>query len=63
MRDILKFVQSVGFFLRCGSFSVNLQEAGTACEVESKNLRALPEIDSEPRRVTHSAEGGGEGSA
>ena len=34
-----------------------LQEAGIACEVESKNLRALPEIDSEPSGVTHSAEG------
>ena len=52
-------MQSVGFFFygSAGHSLSILQEAGTACEVESKNLRALPEIDSEPSGVTHSAEG------
>lgn len=46
------------FFYGSAGHSLSiLQEAGTACEVESKNLRALPEIDSEPSGVTHSAEG------
>ena len=50
--------RSAFFFYGSAGHSLSiLQEAGTACEVESKNLRALPEIDSEPSGVTHSAEG------